>query len=203
MDQALPETLTRSAESFGNDWKEWSEEQRLYLLQTMSQEEMDDLNAHWDLFAHAHQTPPLLAPNGKPWLTWLMIGGRGAGRTRAGAEWIRAQALGLPPFASEAASRIALVGETEHEVREVMIEGVSGLLAVHPPHERPLWLPSRKRLEWRNGAVAQAFPRKIRRACAARSSAARGRMNWPNGAMPKPPSTCCNSACGWEASRGS
>jgi phage terminase large subunit-like protein len=157
MDQALPETLTHSAESFGNDWKAWSEDQRLFLLQTMSQEEMDDLNAHWDLFAHAHQTPPRLAPNGKPWLTWLMIGGRGAGKTRAGAEWIRAQALGLPPFASEAASRIALVGETEHEVREVMIEGVSGLLAVHPPHERPIWQPSRKRLEWRNGAVAQAF----------------------------------------------
>ena len=123
----------------------------------MSPEEIDDLNAHWDLFAHPHQTPPLLAPNGQPWLTWLMIGGRGAGKTRAGAEWIRAQALGLPPFATEVASRIALVGETEHDVREVMIEGVSGLLAVHAPHERPTWLPSRKRLEWSNGAVAQAF----------------------------------------------
>src|SRR5437868_8976745 len=83
--------------------------------------------------------------------------GRGASKTRAGAEWIRAQALGLPPFASEAVSRIALVGETEHDAREVMIEGVSGLLAVHAAHERPVWSPSRKRLEWSNGAVAQAF----------------------------------------------
>jgi phage terminase large subunit-like protein len=86
-----------------------------------------------------------------------MIGGRGAGKTRAGAEWIRAQALGLPPFATEKASHIALIGETEHDVREVMIEGVSGLLAVHGWHERPTWLPSRKRLEWRDGQIAQVF----------------------------------------------
>ncbi|NVN87029.1 MAG: DNA-packaging protein [Rhodopseudomonas sp.] len=123
----------------------------------MSEAELAFLDAQWDIFAHDHQRPPELAPNGAPWLTWLMIGGRGAGKTRAGAEWIRCQALGLPPFATQAVARIALVGETEHDVREVMIEGVSGLLAVHPPDERPIWLPSRKRLEWRNGAVAQAF----------------------------------------------
>jgi phage terminase large subunit-like protein len=118
---------------------------------------MDYLNEHWEVFAHNHQTPPGLAPDGKPWHIWLMIGGRGAGKTRAGAEWIRAQALGLPPFATEKASRIALVGETEHDVREVMIEGVSGLLAVHGWHERPTWLPSRKRLEWSDGQIAQVF----------------------------------------------
>jgi len=123
----------------------------------MSEAELAFLDAQWDVFAHDHQRPPELAPNGAPWLTWLMIGGRGAGKTRAGAEWIRCQALGLPPFATQAVARIALVGESEHDVREVMIEGVSGLLAVHPPHQRPTWLPSRKRLEWSNGAVAQAF----------------------------------------------
>ena len=58
---------------------------------------------------------------------------------------------------SDPKARIALVGETEHDTREVMVEGVSGLLAVHPPHERPQWVPSRRRLEWPNGAVAQAF----------------------------------------------
>ena len=123
----------------------------------MSEAELGFLDRQWDIFAHDHQRPPRLSPNGQPWLTWLMIGGRGAGKTRAGAEWIRAQALGLPPFADRAVGRIALVGETEHDVREVMIEGVSGLLAVHAPHERPLWQPSRRRLEWPNGAVGQAF----------------------------------------------
>jgi phage terminase large subunit-like protein len=48
----------------------------------MSPAEMVDLSAYWHLFAHEHQRPPKLAPNGKPWLTWLMIGGRGAGKTR-------------------------------------------------------------------------------------------------------------------------
>ncbi len=118
---------------------------------------MEEVGANWKLFSHDHQYPPEAASNSAPWLTWLMIGGRGAGKTRAGAEWIRAQALGIAPLAAEPASRIALVGETEHEVREVMIEGVSGLLAVHARHERPVWQPSRKRLEWSNGAVAQAF----------------------------------------------
>ena len=134
-----------------------SEKQRNYILSKLTGRESHEIVSRWKLFGHAYQTPPDLAANGNPWHTWLMIGGRGAGKTRAGAEWIRAQALGLPPFATEKASRIALVGETEHDVREVMIEGVSGLLAVHGWHERPTWLPSRKRLEWRDGQVAQAF----------------------------------------------
>lgn len=111
----------------------------------------------WPVFAHPHQVPPVGAPNGEPWLTWLLIGGRGAGKTRAGAEWVRAQALGRPPFAERATGRIALVGETEHDVREVMIEGVSGILGVHPRGERPVWSPSRRRLQWENGAIAEVF----------------------------------------------
>jgi len=131
--------------------------QRLHILSRLNEAELETLGTAWEIFAHPHQHPPPHAANGAPWLTWLLIGGRGAGKTRAGAEWIRAQALGLAPFADQAVSRIALVGETEHDVREVMIEGVSGLLAVHPRAQRPSWSPSRKRLEWPNGAVAYAF----------------------------------------------
>lgn len=131
--------------------------QRLHILTQLNEAELETLATTWEIFAHPHQCPPPLAANGAPWLTWLLVGGRGAGKTRAGAEWIRAQALGLAPFASEPVTRIALVGETEHDVREVMIEGVSGLLAVHPRRDRPMWSPSRKRLEWANGAVAYAF----------------------------------------------
>jgi phage terminase large subunit-like protein len=134
-----------------------SPKQRLYTLMKAIDGDIDEIATNWKIFSHDYQCPPALAPNGNPWHTWLMIGGRGAGKTRAGAEWVRAQALGLPPFATEKASRIALVGETEHDVREVMIEGVSGLLAVHGWHERPTWLPSRKRLEWRDGQIAQVF----------------------------------------------
>src|ERR1700752_1031321 len=56
---------------------------------TLSRKERDVLEADWPLFAHDHQTPPDLGPNGAPWVTWLIIGGRGAGKTRAGAEWVR------------------------------------------------------------------------------------------------------------------
>jgi phage terminase large subunit-like protein len=105
----------------------------------------------FSVFAHSHQLPPDLANNCEPWTTWLILGGRGAGKTRAGAEWVRAVAISDPK------ARIALVGETERDTREVMVEGMSGLLAVHPPHERPQWVPSRRQLEWPNGALAQAF----------------------------------------------
>lgn len=111
----------------------------------------------WPQFAHGHQEPPVAAPGGGAWRTWLILGGRGAGKTRAGAEWVKALALGEGPYAGRAAGRIALIGESEHEVREVMIEGVSGLLAAHERDERPTWIPSRRRVEWANGAIAEAF----------------------------------------------
>ena len=103
------------------------------------------------VFAHDHQLAPDAANDGTPWTTWLILGGRGSGKTRAGAEWVRAAAL------SDPAARIAILGETERDTREIMVEGVSGLLAVHARHERPQWLPSRRLLEWPNGALAQAF----------------------------------------------
>jgi phage terminase large subunit-like protein len=87
---------------------------------------------------------------------WLMIGGRGAGKTRAGAEWVRGIVAGDAAFGA-AAGRIALVGETLGDVRDVMIEGVSGVLAVHPPRLKPVWKPSLRKLEWPNGALAQVF----------------------------------------------
>lgn len=102
-------------------------------------------------FAHRHQVPDELTSSGVPWRTWLLIGGRGAGKTRAGAEWVKAQVeAGVTP--------IALVGESEHDAREVMIEGVSGLMSLYLNRsERPAWIPSRHRLEWPKGQVAYAF----------------------------------------------
>ena len=118
----------------------------------MNPAEHERLKDDWEIWARPDQMPP-----GGDWTTWLLLGGRGAGKTRAGAEWVKAQALGRPPFAEGAAGRIALVGETFADVRDVMIEGVSGLLRIHRRAERPRWLPSLRRLEWPNGAVAQAF----------------------------------------------
>jgi phage terminase large subunit-like protein len=108
-------------------------------------------------FAHRHQEPPPFAEGGRPWTTWLMLGGRGAGKTRLGAEWVRAVVHGTRPYADQRCLNVALVGETEHDVREVMIEGPAGILRVSPRHERPQWTPTRRRLQWPNGAVALAF----------------------------------------------
>ena len=109
----------------------------------------------WPTFAHDHQLPP----PGR-WHIWLLLGGRGAGKTRAGAEWVKAVVQGADWLSTQRggfSGRIALVGETFSDVREVMVEGVSGLLAVHAKAQRPHWIATRRRLEWPNGAVAQAF----------------------------------------------
>ncbi|RST80106.1 ATP-binding protein [Aquibium carbonis] len=88
---------------------------------------------------------------------WLVIGGRGAGKTRLGAEWVNGMARGHSPFALERHGQIALVGETLADVREVMVEGPSGIRAV-ARGTLPRFEPSRRRLVWEcSGAVAQMF----------------------------------------------
>jgi phage terminase large subunit-like protein len=91
------------------------------------------------------------------WRNWLILGGRGSGKTRSGAEWVRARATGQGFATGPLARRIALVAPTFDEARMVMIEGVSGLLAVHDAGWRPVFEPSRRLLTWPNGCVAQVF----------------------------------------------
>jgi phage terminase large subunit-like protein len=122
------------------------------LLHRLPEDLRERIARWWPFFARPDQLPP-----DGDWLVWLMIGGRGAGKTRAGAEWVRGRALGRWPFAETPVGRIALVGETFADVREVMIEGVSGLLSIHERRERPEWQPSRRRVVWPNGSVAHAF----------------------------------------------
>ncbi|MDP3493605.1 MAG: terminase family protein [Hyphomonadaceae bacterium] len=99
----------------------------------------------WPAGAHAAQLPPEGA-----WATWLFQGGRGAGKTRAGAEWLAAQAEATPN------GRFALIAPTEHDLREVMIEGASGLRSL-PGREHPKYESSRRKLKWNNGAIAYGF----------------------------------------------
>ncbi len=123
------------------------------LLSTATPDEYEVLIVEWTIWARPDQMPPPPPLRG----VWLVLGGRGAGKTRTGAEWVKGMALGQEPYAQAATQRIALVGETQGQVRDVMIEGVSGLLSIHTRWERPSWYPSRRRLEWPNGAIAQVF----------------------------------------------
>ncbi len=126
-------------------------------LASLDAETLAFILADWQVWARDDQLPPTTTAAGGAWRVWLILGGRGAGKTRAGAEWVRAKALGIPPLGSSPARRIALVGETLADVRRVMIEGVSGLLAIHGDGERPELEVSKSQLIWPNGAIAQMF----------------------------------------------
>ncbi|HEY4193863.1 MAG TPA: terminase family protein [Mesorhizobium sp.] len=88
--------------------------------------------------------------------SWLVMGGRGAGKTRLGAEWVNGLVRGFSPFADRRHGRFALIGETLADVRDVMIEGPSGILTISR-NDRPRFEASRRRLLWDNGAVATIF----------------------------------------------
>lgn len=107
---------------------------------------LTDLRYKWTFWARSNQ----IAPPGE-WTFWLLLAGRGFGKTRTGAEWINERVQ------SGKARRIALVAPTAADVRKVMVEGESGILAISPPWNRPLWEPSKLQLTWPNGAIAQLF----------------------------------------------
>src|SRR5205807_7469935 len=88
---------------------------------------------------------------GDRWQIWLLLAGRGFGKTRTSAEWVCHQT------ASGQASRIALVAATAADARDVLVEGQSGILAVAPARFRPVYEPSKRRLSWPNGAIATTF----------------------------------------------
>ena len=104
------------------------------------------LEHDWRFWGRPSQQAPL-----GPWRTWLVMAGRGFGKTRAGAEWVRTVAE------ADGRLRIALVGATLAEARGVMVEGESGLLAIAPPGARPRFEPSLGKLTWPNGARAHLY----------------------------------------------
>ncbi|WP_406650411.1 terminase family protein [Aliisedimentitalea scapharcae] len=106
----------------------------------------------FEFWALPHQLPP-----DGDWRAWVILGGRGAGKTRAGAEWVRSVVEGAMPLDPGQARRLALVGETFDQVRDVMIFGDSGIMACSPSDRRPQWKAGERKLIWPNGAEAQAF----------------------------------------------
>src|SRR3954451_21582190 len=90
------------------------------IIGQMSSEAALAFDADFEQWAHTNQLPP----NGEGWRVWLMMAGRGFGKTRAGAEWIFRLANGKPGV------RVALIGATINDARSIMVEGVSGLVSV-------------------------------------------------------------------------
>lgn len=117
--------------------------QRHQALTALTPQERALLRWHWELWARPNQLPP-----DGDWRVWMICAGRGFGKSRAGAEWLRALARTRPD------ARIALIGATFAETRAIMVEGESGLLASCPPEFRPRFEPSLRRVIWPNGAQA-------------------------------------------------
>lgn len=124
-----------------------SEAERNAKLATMGPKQIAALRWHWPFWARPDQLPP----EGDDWMTWLILAGRGWGKTRTGAETIRSWVM------SGKYGRIALVGETTADVRGVMVDGESGLLNIGPKDERPEYFPSLRQLKWPNGAIATTY----------------------------------------------
>lgn len=121
----------------------------------ISPEEKQRFSYDWEYFARPKQLPP-----SGSWATWVMRCGRGFGKTLTGAQWIRWR------VEKEGSLRIALVAPTAADVRDVMVEGPSGILAISPPENCPRYEPSKRRLTWPTGATATTFsaeePRTLR-----------------------------------------
>src|SRR5580658_8669797 len=115
----------------------------------------------WEFWGRPNQFAPE-----RDWSTWLILAGRGFGKTRTGAEWVRANMCGQTPLARGRWRHIALIAETAADARDVMVgdgkaasdpQAGSGLLQIHPKHFRPTYEPSKRRLTWPNGAVASIY----------------------------------------------
>jgi len=113
----------------------------------LSNEEAVELFYDWQTWARPNQ----FIPPGNLWTIWLILAGRGWGKTRCGAEFVRFHVeRGL-------ATRVALIAEDAGDARDVMIEGESGILAISHPKCKPVFVPSKRRIEWPNGAIATIY----------------------------------------------
>jgi phage terminase large subunit-like protein len=110
--------------------------------------DMEQVLWDWKMWGRPEQQ----APDGN-WNIWIYLAGRGAGKTRSAAEWVREQAK----YTTTGQRRFALVARTAADVRDVIVEGESGIMNVTPPSERPLYEPSKRRLTWPNGNTATCF----------------------------------------------
>ena len=145
------------------------------LIRSLTPDQAISILHDWSFWARPNQLPPA-----GEWRVWALLAGRGFGKTRTGAELVRARA------ASGAARRISFVAPTAADVRDVMVEGESGILTISPPRERPR-VTSR-----RNGGSPGRTARSRRcsapmspSGCEVRSTILPGATSWPHGGIPR------------------
>jgi phage terminase large subunit-like protein len=133
---------------------------RFVFTSSLSPAEMNALRWDWKFWARPEQLEPdpaSLPEKQRNWSVWLVMAGRGFGKTRLGAEWVKSQVIGKTPLSPGKCHRIAIVAETAADARDVMVQGPSGILAVHQPEFRPVYKKSQRVIEWANGARALLF----------------------------------------------
>jgi phage terminase large subunit-like protein len=133
-------------------------EEQAAFRQALTKAEALELEYAWPFWGRKNQ----FAPDGA-WQIWLVLAGRGFGKTRTGAEWVRSMVCGKTPLAAGKCKHVAIIAETAKDARDVMVgdgrlpgEG-SGLMQVHPKDFMPLYEPSKRRMTWPNGAVASIY----------------------------------------------
>lgn len=122
------------------------ETDRTKVLASLTEKQADEFLWDWRAWARPNQLPP-----DGDWLTWLVLAGRGFGKTRVGAEWIKDRVT------SGKAGRIALIAETQKDLEDVMVFGESGLMSVFPPHQKPVVTKKPIRVEFHTGALALGY----------------------------------------------
>ncbi|MBA7659348.1 hypothetical protein ES703_67325 [subsurface metagenome] len=121
------------------------QEVRNEYLKSLPDEKLLQLKYNWKYWARPEQLPP---PG--DWTFWLVNAGRGFGKSRTGAEWIIDQIR-------KGFTKIGLIGSTASDIRDIMVEGDSGILTISRPDFRPLYEPSKRKLTWPNGAIAHTY----------------------------------------------
>lgn len=138
--------MSRPFDEMIADLSEDGEKLRREVTEALDRNERNSFEYLWDYTARKNQLPPE-----GDWRIWMILAGRGFGKTRSGAEWVRMIADANPD------ARIALVSSSLAEARAVMVEGESGLLAICRPGHKPQFEPSLHRIRFRSGAQAQLF----------------------------------------------
>lgn len=130
-------------------------EQRLEVLSGFDADVLSQLTHNWDFWGRPKQQEPGLLPSGRPYFCWMLLAGRGFGKTATGAQWVKRRVLAARE--RKQPIRIALIAETAADARDVMIEGDSGIIAESDPDFMPIYQSSKRKVTWPDGSVAHTF----------------------------------------------